>query len=107
MQLISTNVGLPRPVETAIFKEDVSIGDRLRIGSAEFIVTQPRTPCFKLAVKFGRNDMVRRFQRSGRFGFYLAVAREGFVTAGDEIVVVARNADGPTVAEVVKLRQWR
>jgi len=80
----------------------VRIGDRLRIGSAEFVVTQPRTPCFKLQIRFGRLDMVRRFLRSGRCGFYLAVTREGEVEVGDEIASVA--SDGPTVADVFRRR---
>lgn len=80
----------------------VRIGDRLRIGSAEFVVTQPRMPCFKLQIRFGRLDIVRRFLRSGRCGFYLAVTREGEVAAGDEIALAA--SDGPTVAEVFRGR---
>jgi len=86
---------------------EVHIGDRLRVGSAELVVTQPRMPCFKLAVKFGRMDIVKRFQQSGRSGFYLAVAREGTVTAGSPISVVAREPAGPTVAEVVARRRVR
>jgi MOSC domain-containing protein YiiM len=80
----------------------VRIGDRLRIGSADFVVTQPRTPCFKLQIRFGRLDMVRRFMRSGRCGFYLAVTREGEVEKGDEIALVA--SDGPTVAAAFRRR---
>ena len=53
------------------------IGDRVSIGAAEFVVTQPRLPCFKLGIRFGRLDMVRRFQQSGRTGFYLAVGVRG------------------------------
>jgi MOSC domain-containing protein YiiM len=60
-----------------LLEEGVHIGDRLRVGSAEFIVTQPRMPCFKLGIRFGHPDMVKRFLRSGRTGFYLAVLREG------------------------------
>ena len=84
---------------SGLTEEDVHLGDRLRIGSAEFVVTQPRTPCFKLAVKFGRHDMVRRFHQSGRSGFYLAVAEEGFVAAGDTISVIARDPAGVAVAD--------
>src|SRR5205807_2612484 len=62
-----------------LLERKVYIGDRLRAGSAEFIVTQPRMPCFKLGIRFGRPDMVKRFQRSGRTGFYLAVLQEGTV----------------------------
>ena len=46
--------------------EDVRIGDRFRIGTAEFVVTQPRLPCFKLGIRFGRMDMLKRMLRNGR-----------------------------------------
>jgi len=80
----------------------VRIGDRLSIGSAEFLVTQPRLPCFKLAIRFGRPDMVKRFQRSGRSGFYLAVAREGTISAGDPIQVLSTEGSGFKVADVAR-----
>ncbi|HUL92540.1 MAG TPA: MOSC domain-containing protein, partial [Burkholderiales bacterium] len=73
------------------------------IGSAEFAVTQPRMPCFKLAVRFGRADMVKKFMRSGRTGFYLSVTREGEVTAGDEIHLNARPGESLSVADIVRL----
>jgi len=81
----------------------VHIGDRFRIGSAEFVVTQPRMPCFKLGIRFGRADMVKRFLHSGRNGFYFAVAKEGEVAAGDSIELLARDEEGVTVAAIVEL----
>jgi MOSC domain-containing protein YiiM len=81
----------------------VHIGDRFRIGSAEFVVTQPRMPCFKLGIRFGRADMVKRFMHSGRNGFYFAVAKEGEVAAGDSIELIARDENGVTVADIVEL----
>ena len=86
-----------------LLEEDVRIGDRLRVGSAEFIVTQPRMPCFKLGIRFGRPDIVKRFLRSGRTGFYFAVTLEGEVGAGDSIEIRARAEGGLTVADVVNL----
>jgi MOSC domain-containing protein YiiM len=86
-----------------LFEEAVHIGDRFRVGSAEFIVTQPRLPCFKLGIRFGRPEMVKRFLRSGRTGFYLAVLEEGSVTAGDSIELLARDEHGVTVADIVNL----
>ncbi len=77
------------------------IGDRLRIGTAEFVVTQPRQPCYKLAYKFGRQDIIKRFANSGRSGFYLSVAKEGELGAGDAIEVLERQAGAPTVTDVV------
>jgi MOSC domain-containing protein YiiM len=76
----------------------VHIGDRFRIGSAEFVVTQPRMPCFKLGIRFGRADMVKRFLHTRRNGFYFAVAEEGEVAAGDSIELIARDENGVTVA---------
>ena len=69
-------------------------GDGIEIGSAAFVVTQPRQPCFKLGIRFGRDDMVKRFQQSGRSGFYLAVVREGEIGAGDSIRLVRGNVEG-------------
>jgi MOSC domain-containing protein YiiM len=86
-----------------LLEPDVRIGDRLRIGSAEFLVTQPRMPCFKLGVRFGRDDMVKRFLRSGRSGFYLAVVREGDVKRGDAIEFAERDDHGVTVADIASL----
>ena len=85
-------------------REDaVHVGDRFRIGSTEMLVTQPRLPCYKLGIRFGRADMVKRFLASGRTGFYLAVLREGEVGAGDAIQLVARDELGVSIAEVTRL----
>jgi MOSC domain-containing protein YiiM len=81
----------------------VRIGDRLSIGSAEFVVTQPRLPCFKLGVRFGRPDMVKRFQQSGLTGFYLAVLREGMISVGDPIQIVSEGEASVSVADIVRL----
>lgn len=83
--------------------EDVRIGDRFRIGTAEFVVTQPRLPCYKLAIRFGRKDMLKRMLKNGRTGFYLAVTAEGEVGTGDAIEPIERLAAGLTVADVVRL----
>lgn len=84
-------------------EEQVRIGDRLRIGTAEFVVTQPRMPCFKLGIRFGAPEMVKRFLHSRRTGFYLAVVREGEVGAGDTIRLDATGDAGLTVADVTNL----
>ncbi len=88
---------------TGLDEENVHIGDRFRIGTAEFVVTQPRMPCYKLGIRFGRPDMIKRFLQSGRTGFYLAVTREGEVTAGDAISLIASDPEAITVADVVSL----
>jgi MOSC domain-containing protein YiiM len=81
----------------------VSIGDRFRIGSAIVQVTTPRLPCFKLAAKFQRDDMIARFVRSGRCGFYFSVLEEGEVGAGDMFELLGREDPSLTVAEVNRL----
>src|SRR3990170_2713557 len=86
-----------------LLEDKVRVGDRFRAGSAEFIVTQPRMPCFKLGIRFNRADMVKRFLRSGRTGFYLAVLREGDLGAGDPLDLVAEDESRITVADVVAL----
>lgn len=81
----------------------VNIGDRFRIGSAEVMVTQPRFPCFKLNLKFGRDDMVKRFLHSRLSGIYFSVVREGEVGAGDAIELVSRDENNVTVADIVQI----
>src|SRR5437667_6414316 len=86
-----------------ILEEQTRIGDRIRVGSAEFMVTQPRMPCFKLGIRFNRRDVVKRFLTSKRTGFYLAVIREGEVENGDAIEFIAEDDSHITVADVVGL----
>ncbi len=81
----------------------VSIGDRYRIGSAVVMVTTPRLPCFKLVAKFQRDDIIGRFVRSGRCGFYFSVVEEGEVGAGDEFGLLGREEPTLTIAEVNRL----
>ena len=84
-------------------EDDVFIGDRFRIGTVVLQVTQPRMPCFKLGIRFGRPDIVKRFWQSGRPGIYFSVVDEGNLAAGDPIQKVAQVADRISVADVVRL----
>ena len=86
-----------------LLEDEVWIGDRYRVGTTELVVTQPRMPCYKLAIRFGQTEMVKRFLESRRSGFYLAVEREGDVGTGDAIERLARNERRLSVADVVKL----
>ena len=86
-----------------ILEDQVTIGDRLRIGSAEFMVTQPRMPCFKLGIRFNRRDMVKRFLESRRSGFYLSVTREGEVENGNAIEFTEKQKTGVTITDIVNL----
>jgi MOSC domain-containing protein YiiM len=92
-----------------LLEEEAHLGDRFSVGSAEVVVTQPRLPCYKLGVRFGSDDMVKRFLVSGRGGFYLAVNREGEVGAGDEIKLISRDANAVPVSEITRLyvlKRW-
>jgi MOSC domain-containing protein YiiM len=85
-----------------LHEEDVAVGQQFRIGSAELEVTEPRLPCMKLGIKFGRTDMIKRFLHSARTGFYLAIVHAGEVGAGDTIETLAPAAGTPTIADLVR-----
>ncbi len=79
---------------------DLHIGDRLRVGTAIIVVRQPRMPCYKLAAKFQRDDMIERFLHSGRSGFYFSVEQEGTVSPGDSFEPVSQEPKGITIEEM-------
>jgi MOSC domain-containing protein YiiM len=81
----------------------IHIGDEFSVGTARLVVTEPRMPCFKLGVRFGRADMPKRFLQSGRSGFYFGVVQEGEVEAGDTLERLSTHPDGLTVADVTSL----
>lgn len=88
---------------TGLREEELNIGDRFRIGSAELMVTQPRLPCYKLAIRFGRSDMVKRFLASYRTGFYFSVLQEGEVGTGDTFELISRDDHNITVTDITQL----
>jgi MOSC domain-containing protein YiiM len=88
---------------TGLLETEVHIGDRFRIGAAEVMVTQPRMPCYKLGIRFGRADIIKRFLVSERTGFYFSVLKEGDVGAGDQIELLEKNVDGVTVVDITRL----
>ena len=85
------------------WEDEIHIGDRFRAGTAEFIVTQPRMPCFKLALRFDRDDVIERFLESGRPGFYLAVEKEGDLEAGDSFERIHEDERHVRVVDIVRL----
>jgi MOSC domain-containing protein YiiM len=90
-------------VREGLAEDSIYVGDRFSVGSAEVVVTQPRLPCYKLEVRFGSDDMVKRFLKSRRTGFYLAVTREGDVGAGDELILLRREPDSVPISEITRL----
>jgi len=90
-----------------LLESEVNIGDRFRIGSAEVMATAPRLPCYKLGIKFGRPDILKKLLATRYTGFYCAVLREGEVRAGDKIERLGRDESGISVDEVVHLYATR
>lgn len=86
-----------------LLEKDTNIGDTFRIGTALVMVTQPRMPCYKLGIKFGRDDMLKLFLSSLKSGFYFSVLEEGEVAAGDALKLVARDPKNITVEDITKL----
>jgi ferredoxin-NADP reductase/MOSC domain-containing protein YiiM len=85
---------------TGLGDDEVCIGDRYRIGEAEFEVTQPRVTCFRVGMRLGEPDMPNLLVAHHRPGFYFRVITEGLVAAGDEIVRTRRGRHELSVADV-------
>jgi MOSC domain-containing protein YiiM len=86
-----------------LFESELNIGDKFQVGSAVVMVTEPRMPCYKLGIKFGRSDIVKRFLASERTGFYFAVPQEGEVGAGDQIELIERSKRNVKVSDIIQL----
>lgn len=86
-----------------LLEDAVNVGDQFHIGSAKLVATQPRMPCYKLGVRFGRMDVIRRFMASGRPGIYFKVSTEGEVQTGDKIKIIRRDKNNVTVKDIVSL----
>ncbi len=79
------------------------VGDTFRIGTATVQVSQPRQPCFKLGVRFGDPDVVRRFIEAGKPGAYVRVLEEGAVKIGDALEPEVLKSENPTLQAVFHL----
>jgi MOSC domain-containing protein YiiM len=86
-----------------LLETDVQIGAHYRVGSAVLRVTQPRMPCYKLALRFELPTMVKLFWKSGLSGIYFGVVEEGEIEAGDSIELLEGGAAGVTIADVVRV----
>ncbi len=83
--------------------EEVHVGDVFRVGEALVEVTQPRVPCFKLALRMEEPGFLKPFMAHARVGYYLRVLEEGEVGAGDAIERVRTGPEGIAVRELFKL----
>lgn len=86
-----------------LVEDAVNVGDQFQIGSAKLVATQPRMPCYKLGVRFGRMDVIRRFMASGRPGIYFKVLTEGEVQRDDKIKIIRKDKNNVTVKDIVSL----
>ena len=84
-------------------ESEINIGDTFQIGSSIVSVTEPRMPCYKLGIRFGRSDILKRFLASERTGFYLSVKQEGDVGAGDAIKLIEQAENSVRVSDITRL----
>lgn len=84
-------------------EDSIHVGDRFSVGSAEVVVTQPRLPCYKLGIRFEIDNIVHRFFKSGRSGFYAAVIQEGNVCAGDKLTRLSHAPHSVPVSAITRL----
>lgn len=84
-------------------ESEINIGDKFQIGSSIVMVTEPRMPCYKLGIRFGRSDIIKRFLASERTGFYLSVIQEGEVGADDPIKIIEQAQDSVRVSDITRL----
>jgi MOSC domain-containing protein YiiM len=86
-----------------LMESEVNVGDYFGIGSSKVIATQPRMPCYKLGVKFGNMDIVRKFLASRRSGIYFKVLKEGEVGAGDSVIKLKNDSNKVTISDIVRI----
>ena len=86
-----------------LVEDEVRIGDRFRVGSALFEVSEPRQPCSTFAAAHGRADLPKVFADAGWSGIYFRVLEPGVIEAGDTVERVARGPEGWTVRRVFEL----
>jgi MOSC domain-containing protein YiiM len=86
-----------------LMEDTVNIGDQVQIGSAKLVATQPRMPCYKLGVRFGIMEIIKRFLSSGRPGIYFKVLKQGEVKTDDKIEIIEKDKNNVTVKDIIRL----
>jgi MOSC domain-containing protein YiiM len=86
-----------------LMESELNIGDKFQAGTAVIMVTEPRMPCYKLGIRFGRSDIIKRFLASGRTGFYFAVLQEGDIATGDRIELLERDNHAFKLSDITRL----
>ena len=86
-----------------LFESQVNIGDVFQIGSSQIAATQPRMPCYKLGVKFGRMDVIKKFLESEKSGIYFKVVKEGEIGVNDTIKLIKKDNNNVTIKNIVEI----
>ena len=86
-----------------LLETELNVGDKFRVGSAIVMATEPRMPCYKLGIRFGRSDIIKRFLASERTGFYFAVLQEGEVGVGDPMELIEKSQDSVRLSDITAL----
>lgn len=86
-----------------LLEDQANIGNEYQIGTAKFAITQPRMPCFKLGIKFGTFDIIKKFFASAKSGIYFKVLEEGEVGSGDKIKLIRKDENNVTIHDVMKI----
>lgn len=95
--MFGENLTISNLEETEIF-----IGNRYRLGSAIIEVTKPRKPCIKLGLRFKTQQVLKQFWNTTKSGIYFKVINAGNVSKGDELLLIHKAENSPTIADVFK-----
>lgn len=98
--MLGENLTISNLEETEIF-----VGNTYKLGEALLEVTKPREPCYKLGIRFGTQDIVKQFWNSTKCGVYFKVLQTGNVNVGDELILVNKVENSPTIAEVYETKK--
>ncbi|OGS73919.1 MAG: sulfurase [Flavobacteria bacterium RIFCSPLOWO2_12_FULL_35_11] len=98
--MLGENLTISNLEETEIF-----VGNIYKLGEALLEVTKPREPCYKLGIRFGTQEIVKQFWNSTKCGVYFKVLQTGNVSVGDELILVNKAENSPTIAEVYETKK--
>ena len=98
--MFGENLSISNLEETEIF-----VGNTYKLGEALLEVTKPREPCYKLGIRFGTQEILKQFWNSTKCGIYFKVLQTGNVKVGDELILVNKAENSPTIAEVYETKK--
>ncbi len=90
---------------TNLDETKIHIGSIYQLGEAIIEVTKPRQPCYKLGVRFNNPKIIKQFWNSTKSGIYFRIVETGHVTKNDELILIEKAIDSPTIAEVYESKR--